>query len=86
MVKFYNIFISHSWSYDGTYESVEGFFDDYSYFFWKDNSIPKNNPIHYAKTDTDLENALYNKIARAGCVVVGWNSDSIVNAVRDYSV
>ena len=132
MVNTYNIFISHSWDYDGAYESVAGFFDNYPYFSWRDYSVPKNDPIHYAKTDADLENALSNKIACASCVVVlggvyssyskwiakeiklakawgkpiigvrpwgadrmsvlvqnnsdvivGWNSDSIVNAVRN---
>lgn len=135
MVNTYNIFISHSWSYSGAYESVAGFFDNHPYFYWKDYSVPKDDPIHHARTNAELERALAAKIAHASCVVVlggvyssysewiskeialaksmgkpiigvrpwgadrmsalvqdnadvivGWNSDSIVNAVRDYSV
>lgn len=135
MVNTYNIFISHSWGYDGAYESVAGFFDEHPYFYWRDYSVPKDDPIHQARNDAELELALSNRIARASCVVVlggvyssyskwiareiklakawkkpiigvrpwgadrmsalvqdnadivvGWNSDSIVNAVRNYSV
>lgn len=41
----YNIFISHSWSYDNQYEKIKEFLDNRPYFTYRDYSIPKDSKI-----------------------------------------
>lgn len=131
-LRTYNLFISHSWSYGDAYERLTEFFDEHSYFEWKNYSVPQDDPIHNCGTDHQLEDAIREQILHASCVVilagvyatyskwinkeirlanelgkpivavqpwgaertsqvvkdnadmiVGWNSDSIVNAIRE---
>ena len=127
----YNLFISHSWAYSNTYDNLIRLLDAKPYFYYKNYSVPKNDPIHNTHNDSQLKAAIKAQIQPASCViilagvyatyskwinieieiakslgkkiiavqpwgaertsfvvkraadyVVGWNTDSIVNAIR----
>ena len=54
MASTYNLFISHSWSYSDTYDKLEELLDTRPYFFFKNYSVPKDDPIHTNGTDKQL--------------------------------
>lgn len=59
-LKTYNIFLSHSWSYSDAYERLMKLLKQTPYFYFKDYSVPKDNPIH----NTPNSQALYEAIKR----------------------
>jgi len=71
-----HIFISHSWSYSGHYDTLYSWIFGKSWSFgqaslkFSDYSVPKNDPIHTTGTDKDLENKIFNKIALSHVVVI----------------
>lgn len=69
-LKNYHLFISHSWTYEDTYEKLVSFFDEHQNFKWIDYSVPKNNPIHNAPNQTALYNAIKKQIAPVNCVII----------------
>lgn len=135
MARLFNIFISHSWGYGDHYDTLTGWLDERLYFNWRDYSVPKDDPIHNARSRAALRAALQKKIRHASCVIVpagvycsysdwieeeidialemgkpiigvrlrgaervssivrenaidivGWTSDSVVDAIRRYSI
>jgi len=70
MARLFNIFICHSWGYDDDYETLTRLLDEHPYFFWRNYSVPKDDPIHNARTRTALRAALKKKIRHASCVIV----------------
>lgn len=134
-MKTYNIFISHSWTYGDAYDKLVDMINKSSYFDYKNYSVPKDDPVHNAPTDWQLEVAIENKIKPCSAilimagkyatfskwikkeikiannfekpiiaiapwaseqtsqivkdnaiVIVGWNSLSIVQAIKEYSL
>lgn len=71
-VKFivYNLFISHSWAYSDAYERLVGLLDSKEKFLYKNYSVPKDDPIHNAKNDRELKEAIRNKIVPTSCVLI----------------
>lgn len=69
-LRYYHLFISHSWSYPNAYESLVEKLDDALHFKWKDYSVPIDDPIHNAPTTTRLRAAICEKIAKASCVLI----------------
>lgn len=69
MSKVYNLFISHSWAYSNAYDSLIKLIDskDISY---KNYSVPKNDPIHNAKTDKELYDAIKTQMSYAHVVII----------------
>lgn len=71
-----HIFISHSWSYSGQYETLAGWISDRSWsvgqasLFLCDYSVPKTDPILNASNDKQLRDAIYAKIARSHVIVI----------------
>ena len=71
-----HIFISHSWTYSQHYATL------YDWIFgnrWRkgqasltflDYSVPKDDPIHGASSDWELQDAIYRKISRSHVVVI----------------
>ena len=70
VMRDYNIFISHSWSYSGHYNRLIQLLKEASYFHFKDFSIPKDDPIHDAPTDVKLAEAIRKQMLHASVVVV----------------
>ena len=66
----YNLFISHSWAYGDAYDRLIKLLRAKPYFDFRDYSVPKNDPIHNAGTDFQLEQAIKRKMAPASCVLV----------------
>lgn len=70
MSKTYNIFISHSWAYGDAYQKLISMLQSDPYFNFKDYSVPKNDPIHNAKNDYELANAIKNQISPCSVILV----------------
>ncbi len=51
----YNLFISHSWAYNDEYEKLVRMLNDKPYFYYKNYSVPKNDPIHNASYTWQLK-------------------------------
>lgn len=66
----YNLFISHSWTYSHTYDNLIGLLDSAPYFYYKNYSVPKDNPIHNAPYDYQLRAAIRNKMQHSSCVLI----------------
>ena len=71
-----NIFISHSWSYSGHYETLYSWIVENEWtiheqpVIFHDWSVPKNDPIHNATTDKQLEMRIFAQISRANAVII----------------
>lgn len=136
----YNLFISHSWNYSDSYDSLCKLLDKADYFEYRNYSVPKDDPLRISsKTDHYYELQLRRKLTEqmkyasvvlilAGVyssysdsidmeisiaielnkpiiavepwasertsvvvknsadVIVGWNTKSLVKAIREYSI
>ena len=71
-----HVFISHSWTYSGHYDTLYSWLFDHAYTSNGSNvrfsnySVPKDSPIHNARTIRELQDAIYQRIARASVVVI----------------
>ena len=66
----YNLFISHSWAYSDQYDRLIGLLNSNPYFYYKNYSVPKNDPIHNAPYDYMLKAAIRRQMAPASCVII----------------
>ena len=66
----YNLFISHSWTYSDAYEKLTSLLDNARYFSYKNYSVPKNDPIHNARNDRELYEAIRKQVAYAQVVII----------------
>lgn len=66
----YNLFISHSWTYSDAYDQLKHLLDSAFNFTYRDYSVPKNDPIHHARNDSQLRAAIKNQMQHASCVLV----------------
>ena len=69
-MKEYNLFISHSWSYDNQYKALENLLNQRSYFRYKNYSVPKDDPIHNARHDFQLANAIENQMKLCSVILI----------------
>lgn len=70
MVKIYNLFISHSWSYSDQYDKLISLLNSDNSFYYKNYSVPKDDPIHNASSEKELRSAIKNQILPTSCVVI----------------
>jgi len=62
-----HVFISHSWTYSGHYETLREWIFEQNWrvgqasLALRDYSVPKDDPIHDARTDRELREAIYRK-------------------------
>jgi hypothetical protein len=69
------VFISHSWANSGHYDTLSSWIFGESWnvdgtpveFF--NSSVPKDNPIHYAATDDELNRRIRERISNANVIV-----------------
>lgn len=66
----YNLFISHSWAYSDQYERLVNLLNSNPYFYYRNYSVPKDDPIHNAPYDYQLRAAIKQQIAPASCVII----------------
>ena len=70
-----HVFISHAWAYSNHYDTLSSWIFDENWsvgqasLIFQDFSVPKNDPIHNAANDTQLKNAIHNKISRSHVIV-----------------
>jgi len=69
-LKTYNIFLSHSWSYSDAYEKLIRLLKQAPYFYFKDYSVPKDDPIHNAPNSQELYEAIKTKMAPCHVILV----------------
>ena len=69
-VRIYNLFISHSWSYSDNYEKLLALLEARGYFSYKDYSVPKDDPVHNANNDEELEAAIKAQMAPCSVVII----------------
>ena len=65
----YNLFISHSWTYSNAYQGLLALLDAKLYFFYKNHSVPENDPVH-TSSDRVLYEAITRKISGTHAVLV----------------
>lgn len=71
-----HVFISHSWKYSNHYDKLAEWIFSNSWRFgqasvdFRNFSVPQNDPIHNARTDAELQAAIYNKIVKSHVVVI----------------
>ena len=66
----YNLFISHSWSYSNVYENLISLLENASRFEYKNYSVPRDDPIHNASSESLLKAAIRSQMQHASCVLI----------------
>lgn len=69
-VRTFNIFISHSWSYGADYNNLISLLRNKTYFYFKDYSVPQNDPIHNAGTATQLREAIRRQMQPCSVILI----------------
>lgn len=69
-MRTFNLFISHSWNYSDAYQKFTNLLDNRAYFYYKNYSVPPENPITGARTDRQLSDAIENKIRACSVVII----------------
>ena len=69
-VKTYNLFISHSWNYSDQYNRLVNLLRERGYFAFNNYSVPSDDPIHGAGTDTQLRHAIRNQMMSCHVVLI----------------
>lgn len=70
-MRTHNLFVSHSWNYSDQYDRlVRLLLKERHHFSFKNYSVPKNDPIHNAGSDTVLRTAIKNKMTPCGAVLI----------------
>ncbi len=65
-----NIFISHSWSYSDAYYRLCKLLEERPYFEYKNYSVPKDDPIHHAGSEEELESAIETQMSKTSVVLI----------------
>ena len=95
MSKTHNLFISHSWAYSDAYEKLTGMLDDRTHFFYKNYSVPKDDPIHNAPNQKLLFEAIKRQMQLCHVVVImsgvystysKWINNEILIANKEFTV
>jgi hypothetical protein len=66
----YNLFISHSWAYSDAYEKLVKLLDAKKGFEYKNYSVPKDDPIHNAGSESQLRAAIKAQMQPSSCVLI----------------
>lgn len=66
----YNLFISHSWTYNDAYKKLVSLLDSNTSFNYRNYSVPKDDPVHNAHSQTQLRAAIRNQMQHASCVLI----------------
>ena len=69
-MKTYNLFVSHSWAYSNAYDGLVNLLDARKYFFYRNSSVPKDDPLHTSGTDKALYAAIKKKVSPCSVVLI----------------
>ncbi len=95
MVKTYNLFISHSWTYEDHYRRLINLLQKRKYFKFKDYSVPPDDPIHTSGSDRELYEAIKNQMKSCHVVLVlagvyatysKWIQKEILIAKKEFAI
>lgn len=67
MTRTYNLFISHSWKHERQYHGLENLLKSFGF---NNYSVPKDDPIHNAGNDAQLQQAIKNQMSPCSAVIV----------------
>lgn len=93
-VKTYNLFISHSWTYEDAYDKLCNLLNAASNFSWRDYSVPRADPVHNASSTAALYAAIKVQMTFCHAVLImagvyasysKWIDREIQLATRDLS-
>ena len=70
MARTYNLFVSHSWSYTDAYDRLVDLLDKRSHFPFRNYSVPKDDPVHSAGSDSKLREAIRNQMIPCHVVLI----------------
>jgi hypothetical protein len=71
-----HVFVSHSWSYSGHYDTLSGWIFNQNWssgqasLDFRNFSVPKDDPIHNAANTAALREAIFNQIKRSHVIVI----------------
>lgn len=71
-----HVFISHSWAFSEHYDTLAEWIFGQRWSIgqasldFRNYSVPKNDPIHNARNQAELQEAIHNQISRAHVVVI----------------
>lgn len=66
----YNLFVSHSWNYSDQYQRLLALLNSKPNFYYKNYSVPKDDPIQDARYDYQLKAAIEQQMKPASCVLI----------------
>ena len=69
-MKTHHLFVSHSWAHSNAYDKLLSLLDRRTYFRFKDYSVPRDDPIHNARTVAALRAAIRQQMAPCGVVLI----------------
>ena len=69
-MKTYNVFISHSWTYNDAYDKLVKMLDSDPRFSYRNYSVPKDSPIHNAVNDRELLAAIKERMQFCDVIVI----------------
>ena len=69
-MRTHHLFISHSWAYGRQYANLVGLLRQRPYFQFKNYSVPRDDPIHNARSVAALRAAIKQKMAPTGAVLI----------------
>ena len=94
MVKQRKLFISHSWTYGDQYNRVCQMLNESPYFDYSNYSVPKDDPVHNAPTQSALRDAIKSKMTPCQVILImagkyatysEWINKEIEIAKKDYA-
>ncbi|GMA60296.1 TIR domain-containing protein [Alicyclobacillus fastidiosus] len=65
-----NLFISHAWSYGDQYKGLVKLLDAAEGFTYSNYSVPKDDPVHDAKNERELYDAIKKQMSYSHVVVI----------------
>ena len=65
-----NLFVSHSWRHSDSYDRFINLLTQRRYFSFKDYSVPPDDPIHNARNQNELREAIRRQMSLCHVVVV----------------
>lgn len=94
-MRTHHLFISHSWTYGSQYENLVRLLRARPYFQFRNYSVPRDDPIHNARSVAALRAAIRQKMAPTGAVLIlagvyatysKWINEEIGLAERGFAV
>ena len=69
-MRTFNVFISHSWTYGDAYDRLVNLLQARPDFQFRNYSVPRDDPIHNARTDAELREAILRQMTPCSAVLI----------------